>query len=91
MLQITVLKNPSPEVIASRGCTTWPIWEKAVSEFPWYYADNESCWILDGEVTVTPDGGEPVTIHAGDFVTFPAGLHCTWKITQPIRKHYQFF
>jgi uncharacterized cupin superfamily protein len=51
---------------------------------------TEVCYILDGEVTVTPEGGEPVTIRPGDLVTFPNGLSCTWKITKDIRKHYNF-
>ncbi|WP_198314561.1 cupin domain-containing protein [Chitinibacter sp. GC72] len=45
---------------------------------------------IKGEVIVTPSGGEPVTIYAGDLATFPAGMSCTWQITAPLRKHYQF-
>ena len=37
---------------------------------------------------VTPDDGEPVSFGAGDLVTFEAGLSCTWKILEPVRKHY---
>jgi len=43
-----------------------------------------------GEVTVTPDGGYPVCFRAGDLVEFAAGLHCTWSVTKPVRKHYHF-
>jgi uncharacterized cupin superfamily protein len=39
---------------------------------------------LKGKVTVTPDGGAPVEIKAGDYVTFPAGMKCTWEV-RPIR------
>jgi hypothetical protein len=39
-------------------------------------------------VTVTPEGGEPVTMGQGDLVTFPAGMNCTWKIAKNVRKHY---
>jgi uncharacterized cupin superfamily protein len=76
--------------LESRGVFDWPIWEKEVSRFDWTYDSAESCYILAGEVTVTPGGGEPVHIVAGDFVTFPAGMRCVWDITAPIRKHYQF-
>lgn len=72
------------------GITSWPIWEKGVSEFPWTYDTQETCYFLAGEVTVTPVQGEPVTIKAGDLAVFPKGLQCTWKITQPVRKHYRF-
>jgi len=45
---------------------------------------------LEGEVTVTPKDGEPVSFGPGDLVTFSAGLSCTWEVKKPLRKHYQF-
>jgi uncharacterized cupin superfamily protein len=41
-------------------------------------------------VTVTPDGGEPVRFGTGDLVVFDAGLSCTWNVHAPVRKHYRF-
>jgi len=41
------------------------------------------------EVTVTYDGGS-VSFGAGDYVEFPQGLSCVWKVTKPVRKHYEF-
>ncbi|HIA31193.1 MAG TPA: DUF861 domain-containing protein [Candidatus Marinimicrobia bacterium] len=26
----------------------------------------------------------------GDFVVFPKGLKCRWKVMKPVRKHYNF-
>lgn len=89
-MQIEVITNPDQTTIEKHGCNNWPIWEKEISSFPWFYDSTEVCLILEGEVTVTPDGGDPVTIKAGDLVTFPEGMGCTWNITQPIRKHYKF-
>lgn len=34
-------------------------------------------------------GGLPVVIRAGDFVSFPEGMACTWDILEPVRKHYK--
>lgn len=68
----------------------WPIWEKSTSTFPWTYDASETCFLIAGEVTVTPEGGEPVTIQAGDLAVFPAGMSCTWQITQNLKKHYHF-
>lgn len=68
----------------------WGIWEKEVSEFPWQYDEKESCYILEGKAEVTAESGEKVEFGKGDFVVFPKGLKCTWKITEPIRKHYKF-
>jgi len=68
----------------------WPIWRKEVSKFPWSYDSTETCYFLDGQVTVTPDGGTPVTVGKGDLVTFPQGMSCTWDIHQDVKKHYNF-
>ena len=40
-------------------------------------------------MVVTPDDGKPVTVGKGDLVTFSAGMECTWKVREPVRKHYQ--
>ena len=47
--------------------------------FPWTYSDDETAYILEGEVTVTPDDKSlpPATIKAGDYVKFPKGMSCT--------------
>lgn len=90
MSEIKIERNPSPERIAALGARSWPIWEKEVSEFPWYYDEPETCLFLEGEVEVTPQGGQPVRIGKGDLVTFPQGMSCTWKVLKPVRKHYHF-
>tara|TARA_Y100001968_G_scaffold308017_1_gene326348 strand:- start:161 stop:307 length:147 start_codon:yes stop_codon:yes gene_type:complete len=46
--------------------------------------------LIEGEVTVTPDGGEPVKFEAGDLVVFPARMSCTWDVHKAVSKHYQF-
>ena len=90
MSSIKVEKNPDSARLDALGAKKWPIWTKEVSEFPWIYDGEEICLFLEGEVTVTPDGGEPVTMGQGDLVTFPAGMKCTWKVIRAVRKHYRF-
>jgi len=46
--------------------------------------------MLEGEVIVTPDGGKPVSIKAGDFAIFPAGMSCRWNVLKAVRKRYRF-
>ncbi len=87
---IEIEHGPDRAELERKGVFDWPVWEKEVSRFDWSYAVAESCYILAGEVTVTPAGGEPVRIVAGDFVTFPAGMDCVWDVTAAIRKHYSF-
>ncbi|GMQ91760.1 MAG: cupin domain-containing protein [Gammaproteobacteria bacterium] len=90
-MKITYERNPSPAKLDVMGVYDWPIWSKEASTFPWTYEQKETCYILEGEVIVTPDdGGEPVHLQAGDLVTFASGLSCTWDIRQDIQKHYDF-
>jgi uncharacterized cupin superfamily protein len=84
------IEKPTEEKLKNLEVTNWPIWEKEVSKFDWYYDQQETCYILEGEVTVTPENGQPVSIEAGDFVIFPQGMSCVWDISKPIRKHYKF-
>ncbi len=90
MSKISVTHNPSPQTLEQLGVKSWPVWTKEASEFPWFYDEKETCYFLEGEVTVTPEGGEPVTIGKGDLVVFPQGMSCTWKIHKDVRKHYRF-
>lgn len=85
---IQVERQPSEARLKELGVRSWPIWTKEASEFPWTYDSREICYFLEGEVEVTPAGGEPVKVGQGDLVTFPAGLSCTWKVVKAVRKHY---
>lgn len=90
MSEILVEHDPSPAKLDIMGVYDWPIWEKEVSTFPWTYDARETCYLLEGDVMVTPDGGESVHLRRGDLVTFPAGLSCTWRVREAVRKHYDF-
>lgn len=89
-MEITVEHNVSPAKLDAMNVDSWPIWTKEVSKFDWSYDQTEVCYILAGEVFVTPTGSEPVHIQEGDLVNFPAGMSCVWDIKSPIRKHYLF-
>ena len=66
-----------------------PTWGCDVSEFDWYYDSEETCLLIEGEVTVLY-GDESVSFGVGDLVTFPEGLSCVWKVKKPVKKHYIF-
>jgi len=87
---ISVTSDPLAEQLADLGVAAWPIWSCGVSSFPWTYDERETCLLLEGDVTVTPEGGEPVRFGAGDLVVFAAGLSCRWDVHAPVRKHYRF-
>jgi len=90
MQKIKVIREPGRNELDNLGIFNWPIWTKEVSEFPWHYDDSETCYFLEGDVVVTPDGGEPVEVTKGDLVTFPKGMSCTWQVRKNVRKHYKF-
>jgi uncharacterized cupin superfamily protein len=90
MSDIKVERDPVEERIKELGVTGWPIWTKEASEFPWRYEAREICYLLEGDVIVTPEGGEPVEIKKGDLVTFPKDMSCTWNIRKDVKKHYKF-
>ena len=87
MIQV---EKPTEEILLKLDVESWPIWEKEVSEFQWEYDETETCYILEGDVTVTPEKGMPVRFGKGDLVVFSAGLKCRWKINKAVRKHYRF-
>ncbi|QKT03413.1 cupin domain-containing protein [Ectothiorhodospiraceae bacterium 2226] len=90
MSEIRLEREPAPERLDQLGVSGWSIWTKEVSDFPWRYEDSETCYFLEGDVTVTPEGGPPVRMGRGDLVTFPAGMACRWQVHAPVRKHYVF-
>ena len=91
MILDILVTSPCPEsTVEDLGIKNWPIWDCEVSCFEWTYEDKEICLLLVGEVTVTPDGGEPVKCCEGDLVVFPAGMKCMWDVHKAVRKHYRF-
>lgn len=89
MSQITIEHNPSEERLKELGVSRWPTWQKEVSKFPLDFDEKETAYVLEGEIVVTPKGGEPVRIVPGDLVVFPAGLDTDWEVVKPLRKHYK--
>ena len=85
-MKIEIIKL-SESKITEKNILQWPIWTREVSEFNWEYSDEEACLLLEGEVEVSSEF-ETVRFSAGDYVVFPKGLKCRWKVMQPVRKHY---
>ena len=82
------IRSLSQDEIEEQGILAWPVWTCQISTFNWKYDSKETCYILEGEVEVkTPE--ETVRFGPGDRVVFPQGLECTWKVIQPVRKHYR--
>jgi uncharacterized cupin superfamily protein len=60
--EIVVVHQPDENFLRRKGVFDWGTWGCGVSKFPWTYDAAESCYLLAGEVTVTPaDGRQPAT------------------------------
>ena len=85
-MNVTVRK---PDAAEKAALEKLPVWSCGVSEFDWHYDSEEHCLIIEGEVTVAYDGGS-VSFSTGDYVVFPKGLDCVWKVRRAVKKHYKF-
>ena len=85
-MEIIVRKPSEAEKNAMKSNPTWGC---GVSEFNWHYDSEETSLIIEGEVEVSYSG-KSVKFGAGDFVVFPQGLSCVWKVIKPVKKHYSF-
>jgi uncharacterized cupin superfamily protein len=89
-LTIRCEHKPSPAKLDVMHVDSWAIWRKEPAQFAWHYDSSETCYILRGRFTVTPDGGAPQSFGRGDLIIFPAGLSCIWEISETVEKHYRF-
>ncbi|KAK3229287.1 hypothetical protein Dsin_001168 [Dipteronia sinensis] len=90
-LGIKIQRNHPESTLSQLGVRKWPKWGCPPSKFPWTYDAKETCFLLEGEVKVYPDGAnEGVEIAAGDLVVFPKGMSCTWDVSVGVDKHYNF-
>ncbi|MBF0569908.1 MAG: cupin domain-containing protein [Candidatus Omnitrophica bacterium] len=80
-----MLKLPSQPVEGDG----WSVWDCDPSKFNWHYESKELAYLFKGRVKVRTRE-EMVEIKAGDFVTFPAGLSCSWEVLERVEKVYKF-
>lgn len=62
------------------------IWECSAGTFDWFYREEETVHILEGEVDVVIEGGLSFRLSAGDTAVFRAGCHAVWSIPNRVRK-----
>ena len=65
-------------------------WEATPGTYHATYTDYEFVHMIAGRIVITPDGGEPVTVVAGDAFVVEADFKGTWKIEETVRKHFDF-
>lgn len=64
------------------------IWEATPGKWRIAYDEWEYCRILSGVSVITPEGGAPVTVRAGDSFVLRPGFTGTWEVVETTRKDY---
>jgi uncharacterized cupin superfamily protein len=70
------------------GRTFCGVWESTEGAWRVVYDEWESCTVLDGRCTVTPDGGEPIHLGPGDTLVMEPGFSGLWTVTTAMRKTF---
>ena len=52
------------------------------------YTAYEFVHIMQGRITITPDGGAAVEVGPGDAFAVEANFRGTWEIHEPVLKHF---
>jgi uncharacterized cupin superfamily protein len=66
------------------------IWECTPGTYHATYTAYEYVVLITGRIVITPDGGTPVTVQAGDAFVVEKDFKGTWKIEESVRKHFDF-
>ena len=92
------LEEATGTEMQTSGYTLWEeggassgVWVCSPGPSFWKLDTNEFVHIIGGSMTVTPEGGESVTLKAGDTMVFPRGWEGTWEIHETLRKLYVIF
>lgn len=75
---------------SSDGSMLSGIWECTKGSYHATYTAYEYVVLIKGRITITPDGGTPVTVNAGDAFVVEADFKGTWTIEEDVRKHFDF-
>ena len=72
------------------GAMVSGIWECSTGSYHATYTAYEYVVLIAGRIVITPDGGSPVTVSAGDAFVVEKDFKGTWKIEENVRKHFDF-
>lgn len=67
---------------------TQGVWDCTAGKFNWDFTWDEFVMVLEGEVTITPDGERSFTLRRGDFAHFPLGLKTKWHVPKYVKKTF---
>jgi uncharacterized protein len=84
--QATGATRSAEEIGATIG-----VWESSPGRFRRQVMQREFSHILSGSCTFHPDGCNPVRLHGGDAILFPADCKGEWEIHESLRKIFVLF
>ena len=76
----TVLLQSADKLVSSG------LWSCTAGRFQWTFGWDEFVHVLEGEATITEEGGNTYTLKAGDSAHFPLGLKTEWHVPKYVRK-----
>ena len=68
------------------GKFSFNLWDCTAGRFRWVFQSDDFIEILEGTVTITPDGGNARTLTVGDVAYFPGGLATVWEVPTYFKK-----
>ncbi len=63
------------------------VWHCTPGTFYLEHAD-ETVAFIEGRATITPEGGEPIEVSAGETAFFPDGTRALWEVHETVRKAF---
>jgi hypothetical protein len=90
--------DPSRVLAGDPVFTTWNVeerdgvfagvWRSTPGEWRVHYDEWEYCVMREGVSVVTPEGGDPLTLRAGDAIVIRPGFRGTWEVVETTVKDY---
>ena len=89
-MSVLVATPCSESTINELGIKNCSKWTCDLSYFDGTYKKKETCFLLEGEVTVTFNVGETVIFEEDYLFVLSAGMKCRGYVNKALRKHYRF-
>ena len=67
------------------------IWHSGIGKWRISYTEEEYCQILQGTSIIADNGGNAMTLSAGDSVVIPRVFVGTWEVVEPTQKIYVIY
>src|SRR5690242_18978334 len=67
------------------------VWECSPGVWHRQVKQAELCHFVAGDCLLTPEGGQPMEICAGDAIFFPPNSRGVWDVRETVRKTYVTF